>query len=139
MANNSASDTIWVTVSTAVVPEISSPADIAYEEGTTGHLINWTVGDRHTGTYEIYNNSIKVDYGSWANGTLIWDVDGLSTGTYNFTMVVRDASSNCVADTVWVTVMAAPTTTPPDLPELGLTALIVLAIVTALGVRRKRR
>ncbi|NIO11740.1 MAG: hypothetical protein GTO40_28445, partial [Deltaproteobacteria bacterium] len=86
-AHNRASDTIWVTVFAAVVPELSEPEDIVYEEGTTGHIITWTVGDRYPGTYAIYTNFGQVDSGSWANGTIPWNIDGFPQGTYNVTLV----------------------------------------------------
>ena len=89
-------------------PELSSPDDVVYEEGTTGHILSWSVGDRHPTTFELYNNSVLAESGSWINGTIAWTVDGLSVGAYNFTLVVRDAYNNSVTDTVWVTVVEAP-------------------------------
>ncbi|MFQ6127093.1 MAG: hypothetical protein ACE5R6_21160, partial [Candidatus Heimdallarchaeota archaeon] len=137
--NNRASDTVWVTVFAAAAPELSTTEDIAYEEETTGYVINWTVGDRYPGIYAIYLNSKKMDTGSWVNGTIPWNVDGLTEGTYNVTLVVWDAAGNRVSDTVWVTV-TVPTT--PPLPELrGTRTLVLLSLsfvaLVIINVRKK--
>ena len=84
-------------------PYLSSPT-FAYEEGTTGHFLSWTMRHPHPKTYAIYNNSVLMDSDSWTNGTITWNIDGLAAGTYNFTLVVYDKFDNFVSGTVWVTV-----------------------------------
>ena len=134
--NNIGSDTVWVTVFAAASPELSAPEDIAYEEVTTGHVINWAVGDRYPGTYAIYTNSRQVDFGSWVNGTIIWNVDALTPGTYNITLVVQDAASNSVSDTVWVTVTAPETPPLSELPGVRTLVLLSLVILVIRSVRK---
>ncbi len=78
-------------------PELSPPT-FTYEEGTTGHVLRWTMGDLHPGSYMIYNNfSDFVQEGAWADGeTIEYNIDGLAVRTYEFTLVVYDSFDNSV-------------------------------------------
>ena len=137
-AQHNATDTVSVTVATAAAPILSTPADLTYEEGTTGHLLNWEVGDRSPDTYTIYMNSNQVETGTWTNGTLSWNVDNFASGTYNMTIEVWDAAQHHVFDTVWVTV-TTPTT--PPISELPISSTLVLLSLVAfvyLNLRRKK-
>ena len=113
--DDTAFDEIWITVLPATPdltpPVISSPADIAFEEGSIGYKIQWSGSDDRSPWWAS----------AWRNGTLIYDqawigniitifLDGLSKNTYNFTCTLYDEAGNSVTDTVWVTV----TETVPD-------------------------
>jgi hypothetical protein len=45
-----------------------------------------------------------VQSSSWISGTTTINIDGLSLGTYNYTIILNDTTGNSVIDTVWVTV-----------------------------------
>lgn len=135
MANNNVSDTVWVTVTASASPELSSPENIIYKEGTTGHIISWVAEDRYPGTYEIYIDSEQVDSGSWTNGTLNWNVDELSAGTYNVTLVLQDLSGKRVTDTVEVTVL--PETALPEFSTLRITEFLILMILLLFRIKKK--
>jgi len=104
-SNNTATDTVIVTVEDTTAPAVDSPADITYEEGTSGHSISWTATDNNPNSYIIYREGVVVDSGSWTSGVPITvNVDGLTVGPYDYTINVTDASNNNATDTVIVTV-----------------------------------
>ena len=108
LSGNFAKDTVIVTVITSMIPFLTSPMDITYEEGTIGHAIYWTATDTNPNIYTIYQNGTKVETGSWLSVTpIIIIIDGLTIGIYNYTIAVTDTSSNLVIDTVTVKVIDA--------------------------------
>jgi peptide/nickel transport system substrate-binding protein len=114
--SNSASDEVLVTVVDATSPTIDAPADIEYEEFTTGHLVTWNPSDLHPVSYVIYLEGVPVKSGAWnsSSETISISVDGLDIGEYNYTLEVTDIGSNTAANSVMVTVNEATiiTTTP---------------------------
>ncbi|MEM4735625.1 MAG: NosD domain-containing protein [Candidatus Thorarchaeota archaeon] len=127
--NNRARDTVLVIVVDTTPPVIDSPEDVQYLQGTTGHLIVWTVWDYHPSRYEVYRNGSLVDSGDWDGSQIAVSIDGLTPGIYEYTIIVYDAYGNWVSDTVFVTVLASghPTTD-------GQTLLLASAILVGLGV-----
>ncbi len=96
-------------------PDINSPEDFDYVEGTTGNLIDWICSDLNPDTYDLYLNGVLQISDDWITG-LEYSVDGLSEGSYNFTVVFWDLAGNFVVDTVIVTVnpiSITPTDTTP--------------------------
>ncbi|HME52686.1 MAG TPA: PQQ-binding-like beta-propeller repeat protein [Candidatus Lokiarchaeia archaeon] len=146
----SVQDTVIVTVIPNVVPVITHPADITYVAGSTGNSISWTIIDATTSTrtYRIYRNYSSVTNGTWTSGTPVTcTVDGLSPGTYNYTIVAGDGLGGWVVDWVIITVHA-PEQGPsqPTGLDPGTIALIIIiaacaAVVVTVGiiVVRKRR
>ncbi|MHA1929182.1 MAG: hypothetical protein ACTSV2_11470, partial [Candidatus Thorarchaeota archaeon] len=98
-------DTVFVTVDTLTSPTIDQPTDMDYEEGTTGNTITWIPGDVYPSHYVVYRNDIEVASASWDGNAITVEVDGLSVGLYNYTIVVYDTSGNWVRDTVILTVV----------------------------------
>jgi hypothetical protein len=115
-SENLNSDTVLVSVVDTTPPTIDSPADIHYEEGSAGHSILWSPSDNNPHLYEVYRNGSLIDSSDWDGSELSLSVDGLTLGTYNYTLVVYDTSENWSSDTVFVSVVD---TTPPtiDSPE----------------------
>ncbi len=109
----SCSDMVLVTV-TNDQPAIDSPSDINYQLGVIGNTITWTVtdGTNATTSYTIYRNMVVNKTGSWISGApFVVSVDGLSSGTYNFTCIAMDGLGGICSDTVWVTVSSNPAPT----------------------------
>ncbi|MHA2279113.1 MAG: beta strand repeat-containing protein, partial [Candidatus Kariarchaeaceae archaeon] len=105
-SNNSANDTVIVTVNDETSPSVNNPANILYAFGLTGNLINWTATDNYNNSYIIYQNGSLVDNGNWDSGvTISYNVDGFGNGNYNFTILFTDLSGNSVTDTVILTVV----------------------------------
>jgi hypothetical protein len=133
-------DQVWVYVQDGTAPTTDHPADFDYDEGETGNSITWTPNDLHPKNFTIYKNGAVEDSGSWDGSAITIDVDGLSPGVYNYTIVVYDLGGNSVIDTVIVTVNevvitsttpTTPTTTPTGGVELP--PEIMLLIVGGIG------
>ncbi len=90
-------------------PLVSTPSDIEYNEGSTGNSIVWTCTDLNPGNYELYRNDDLVLSGVWTNG-LNYSIDGLSVGTYTFTITFWDLAGNSISDIVIVTITANAST-----------------------------
>ncbi|KXH75882.1 MAG: hypothetical protein AM326_08380 [Candidatus Thorarchaeota archaeon SMTZ-45] len=138
---HSAIDQVWVYVQDGTAPTIDHPADFDYNEGETGNAIIWTPNDSHPKNFTIYKNGVIEDSGTWDGSAITIDVDGLSPGVYNYTIVVVDHGENSVTDTVIVTVNeVVPTTTTPTTPTTTPTGGVempletMLLIVGGLGV-----
>ena len=132
-------DQVWVYVLDSIVPIIDHPADFDYDEGETGNTIIWTPTDSHPKNYTLYKDGVIEESGVWDGSAITIDVDGLSPGDYNYTIVVFDLGGNSVTDTVIVTVNEVePTTTPSTTPTtptggIELPPEIMILIVGGLG------
>ncbi|MCY3410656.1 MAG: hypothetical protein INQ03_03365 [Candidatus Heimdallarchaeota archaeon] len=106
-SNNSATDQVWLTVYDNTNPTISATeSSITYVEGSNGNNAIWDVFDLHERNYIIYQNGSNVHSATWISSIdIIYDLDGLSTGDYNFTIIVYDTSANYIVDTVYVHVI----------------------------------
>lgn len=102
-----------VTVFDTTAPTLSvSSTSITYVYGTTGHTLSINATDYNPSSYIVYENGSKIASGLWTNNVDITiSVDKLNVGTYNFTAVVFDKSSNQAQVTVMITVTPAPQTT----------------------------
>ena len=98
-------------------PEISTPNDIIYEAGDTGHQIVWTITNFTPYVYELIRNGSILISAVWSTGdSLVVSVDNLPPMSYNYTLVVHDSENFVIGDTVIVTVV--DTTAPEvDHPE----------------------
>ncbi|MHA2033068.1 MAG: beta strand repeat-containing protein, partial [Candidatus Kariarchaeaceae archaeon] len=104
---NQAGDSVRVTVVDQTSPiYVTIPSDLQYDEGATGNTLTWNSTDLHSSTYTIYRNDTQVDSGTWTNATDITiNVDGLTKGTYNYTILITDISGNSAVDTAYLTVL----------------------------------
>jgi len=109
--------------SAPVPPTISTPSNVEYVVGTTGHAISWIVSDPDvtSPSYIIYRDGVSIDSGSWTSGdTITANVDGLAIGDYNYTIVVQNGFGDEASDEVMVNVIQAP----PGVP--GYFAIIII-------------
>ncbi|MHA1907828.1 MAG: SBBP repeat-containing protein, partial [Candidatus Thorarchaeota archaeon] len=114
---NGETSTVLITVlDDATVPTIDVPDDITYDEFSTGHWLTWTPGDDNPDTYTIYENGSVIDSGPWDGSAVAIQIDGLSYGSYNYTIVVEDIGNNTASDTVWIFIVDGtwPATDSPD-------------------------
>jgi len=144
MFNLTTVDSVLVDVEPAQSPTINSPENIIYTVGDSGNEIQWVPSDLSLHSYEIIIDGVLTASHNWIDEedtTVTVDVDGLAVGVYNYTIVVYDALSLDVVDTVMVEVIEAPepTTTPstttPTTPTspAGEGELPDLVIVTIAG------
>lgn len=99
----SSNDTVWVTIYDNP-PTIDSPSDRGYNFDTIGHTLSWGMADANPFGYYLYINDNLESWGAWTGASPVISIDGLSIGTYNYTMMVNDTSGNSASDTVIVTV-----------------------------------
>ncbi|MCH8905911.1 MAG: hypothetical protein IH840_02390 [Candidatus Heimdallarchaeota archaeon] len=99
---------IWllVTVLDNTQPVITSPADYQYNEGDTNNRLIWVANDINPLNYTIYLDNETYSEDFWTSGTNITiNIDDLTRGQYNFTILVRDEAGNQNADTILVVVV----------------------------------
>ncbi|MHA2056608.1 MAG: hypothetical protein ACXACG_06660 [Candidatus Thorarchaeota archaeon] len=110
-------DTVFVTVYDGTAPVVDHPADIDYPDGDSGYSITWSPYDLHPVSYQILREGFQVKSGAWnsSSETMTISVDGLSIGSYNYTIVLVDIGGNPITDEVTVTVFNAdvPTINQP--------------------------
>ncbi len=98
--------TVFV-IADGVPPILNSPSDFTYEEGATGNTINWTYSSSDPNGTTVERNGTTIASGFWAsNDTYPFNVDGLTPGVYNHTIIVTNTYGNKSVDTVFVTVIA---------------------------------
>jgi len=95
----------------SVAPIIDHPLNVEYVVETTGHSITWTLYEENPSNYVIFRNDAEVISNIWDGNPIIVNVDGLSTGIYNYTIAVHDTSGNINSDIVLVTVLPLANTT----------------------------
>ncbi len=132
------------TITDIIVPTLSTPSDITYEQGTTGHSITWIATDINPDICTIYKDGIEITSGKWTSGIPITtNVDVLSIGSYTYSIVVFDVSGNSAIDTVIVTVIVA---SPEDSPvedqgipgySLNILVIVVIAVITIVILKQK--
>jgi parallel beta-helix repeat protein len=143
-----------VIVDDTIAPTITSPDDLTYVDGTTGHSISWNVSDASLREYEIsvttpglYIENIYDELHTTV-ATITVDLDedvnlfirlGFET-VYNITIMVQDDCFNQVFDTVLVTLTEHGVIEFPDflLSVAIFTGLIVVVLVVAMVFRRRR-
>ncbi|MHA1813865.1 MAG: hypothetical protein ACTSYX_10595, partial [Candidatus Thorarchaeota archaeon] len=103
--------TIVVSVHDYTPPEVSSPDDIEYEMGTSGHSITWTMDDIHPDKVRVVVNGSASAWVAWSGSQHTESVDGFSLGAHEYTIEVTDTWGNVATDTVLVTVVD---TTKPE-------------------------
>ena len=121
IGGNSATDSVDVVVIDGKQPTITSPEDLAFNEGETGHSITWHAYDEHPFRYEISCDDELVKTGLWnASGDAItFNVDNLGVGAHAVVIEVFDVAGNSVTDIVIVVInqVSSSTTTTPGAPN----------------------
>jgi hypothetical protein len=148
---NIASDDVIVSVIVDdVSPSVTPLDDVSLEFGTTGNYLTWSCSDLFPDSYSISRNGTIIDSGLWNGSNLAVNLDGLSPGVYNFTIVLYDSSGNSASDSVIVTV-TQPETTPtspttptgtsepidPMLLVAGIAGVLVLLLVVMVFIKKK--
>lgn len=129
-------DEVTVIVVDATIPELIALSDITYEENSIGNEINWSVSDLKPDGFYLYINETLNETGLWINSEQIaFNIDGLSPGIYNYTIVVFDTSGNYASDEVIITVTAESTNKTSG---YGFVVFLV-AISLTVFITRKRK
>ncbi|MBN2228803.1 MAG: hypothetical protein JW779_04345 [Candidatus Thorarchaeota archaeon] len=112
-------------------PIVSSVEGITYVEGTTGNVIVWEVSDDNPNLYKIYKDTESTPFvtNSWNGSDITQNVDGLSVGTYNYTLWLYDCSGNSAMSSVIVTVQPMIGSALTMIVAIGSVASILIVIV----------
>jgi hypothetical protein len=134
---NSVTDAVLVTVADTTAPVLTGPADITYGEDPTDPalLLSWTATDLYPGTYAIFQNGTEIASGAWTAGTpIVLELDILTVGVYNFTIVITDASGNSVSDTVIITITEEEPVSETSDEDDGLDPIFLIGGIMVVGV-----
>ena len=89
-------ESVWVTVYPAEPPVIDGPP--ALLDVTWGNTVSlsWTLSDNLPDSWTLYVDGQEVMGEQWAGSphTVVWEVPVLDEGTYNITLVARDAAGH---------------------------------------------
>jgi parallel beta-helix repeat protein len=91
---------------------ITHPNNQQITSGTTGNKITWNITDTNTynPTYVIYRNGTFIQNETWISGApVIFSIDGLPIGSYNFSIIATDGFGETIQDDVIVTVLSSST------------------------------
>ena len=122
-----------------LAPEILSSADVDYVQGTTGNQIVWKVTDEDPLYYSIIQDGSIAVTDDWNGSNIVHNVDGLSVGSYNYTLVLTDISGHRVTNTVWVRVSGSGTPEMPDMLIVGTVVGSSIVIIVAVVLIYERR
>ncbi len=86
-------------------PAINSPADVMFEEGSSGADVTWTPRDEFPYEYALHKDGILFITLDWVGEDIEIHITGAQPGLYNFTLFVYDAFGNVVNDTVIANIM----------------------------------
>jgi hypothetical protein len=161
LAENCINDTVLVSVLDQTPPHLtSSPGNTSFTVGSDASL-SWSVSDSSPWRFVLYQNrTMCVTNASWnSNSPIVIDVNNLTVGTFNFTIVIFDLSGNSIQDTVYITTMDQPisstseittttiitntalltTTTSPSMTSNSsfIWFLLILGVVSSI-IRRRR-
>ncbi len=101
-------------------PNIDHPVDIVYEVGHTGNEITWNPNDENPATYTIRVDAVTViNHANWDGGSITYNVDGRSEGSYWIDCIVYDFEGNSRQDGVQVDVISKISPTIDDVADFG--------------------
>ncbi|MCE7736989.1 MAG: hypothetical protein GPJ54_19040 [Candidatus Heimdallarchaeota archaeon] len=103
---NSVTDTAYITILDITPPILVDTGNFNITESSTGNEIPWTATELNPSHYIIYRNQTQVKTGLWNSSgeTIMYNIDYLSVGVYNFTIEMYDSSNNNGTDYVIIQV-----------------------------------
>jgi len=127
---------ILVIVQDTIAPEfLSTPESITISIGETGNNLVWEIYERNPASYVFMVNDVAIYESQWNGGAISVSIDGLSVGTYNYTLIVSDTSGNEVSSQVMIYVID-PTMQIISL-SITIGSLAVIIVVVAFLYRRR--
>jgi parallel beta-helix repeat protein len=120
-------------------PVISSPSDIVLVEGDSDVQILWEVWSTWSASYLLMHNGHSVQTGAFSRATsVLFQLDSLSPGRHNLTLVVYDENGQMSVDEVVVEVLLAPTTVQLIMySAVGSLIAVVIVIELRSGIRKE--
>ncbi|MGY5853004.1 MAG: right-handed parallel beta-helix repeat-containing protein [Candidatus Thorarchaeota archaeon] len=102
---NIVSDSVIVIVTDVTPSILAAPSDFVMLEESTGNFVNWSALDSHPVLYRIYINDVVVLTSDWDGSNISYNIDSLTIGQYNVTLLVLDDGNLSVTDSVMVEVI----------------------------------
>ncbi len=118
------------------VPTINHPQDITYILGEVSNNIEWEVFDQNPYQYQIIIDGVEQDLLNWNGENIIVNVDNLSLGSHNVTLVVFDTEGNWSQDDVNIAVIPKEKN---GIPGYSLTLFIISTIISIIIIMNKQR
>nr|MDO8109027.1 hypothetical protein [Candidatus Sigynarchaeota archaeon] len=90
-----------------ISPVISSATDFSFEQGTTGHVVNWTILDNttHDPIYSFLVDGTVLFSGSWTTGVnLSINIDSVPVGNHTCQLIANDGYNEYAIDELLVNV-----------------------------------
>lgn len=114
-------------------PVIYGPHDFSFEEGETGHFVNWTATDADPSSYNVTLDDELIISGSWNSSgeEVIVSCDGLELGNHVYNATFTDTKGNSASDSVRVWVV--PTRAAPAL-EVYIIIRAVVVVISLVAV-----
>ncbi|MHA2402296.1 MAG: hypothetical protein ACXADH_04830, partial [Candidatus Kariarchaeaceae archaeon] len=107
-AGNQNSDSANVTVKSGPI-FILIPPNYHYTNDTSGNEIIWIASDTSPSTYELFRDGVSIENGTWEDEIpIVFNIDGLTIGDYEYTLVLNDTDANISNSTVNVFVSDIP-------------------------------
>ena len=83
----------------------TKPSDLSYAFASTSNSLAWVVDNVVGGSFELFVDTVSIDSGSWnPDVSISFDIDGLATDLYNYTLVITDDNGQSISNIVWVQV-----------------------------------
>lgn len=124
----------------SIMPSVLDAQTLWYEYNTTGNTITWQVLSVGAPDYfEVYLENTLNANGTWDGMDIVYPVDGLDVGFYNFTLIVYDLFGNSdisfgivnvytnstVTTTTTTTTTSTTTTTNGTVFDISLIIMII--------------
>jgi len=122
-------DTVFITVVDTTAPTITGLGDdVSWISDTSPNVLAWNAYDLNPSSYNILINGSEYLAGLWneTGETISANMDHLSVGHHNVTLVVVDVSGNYASYTVIATVTLG--TTPTTITEFPIPMVLVIAL-----------
>ena len=117
--------TVWINVTDTVSPYIVGPFSFSFQAGSLGNDLTWQVYDASQGNYSIFQDGNLITNQTWHGEPLIsTNLDYLTLGIYNFTLLIQDTSQNFAIDFVQVIVNHQAITSSSGIVSSGTNQLI---------------
>jgi len=110
---------------------VQGPVQLVYQNGTTGHQIEWNCSALYPVSYAIYFEENEIESGDWDGDDISVDIDGLAPGSYTFTLYVTEIYGHTESSSVIINVTIESTTNTTPEP---IVIIYILILVGAVGV-----
>lgn len=132
---------------------MNSPTAFFYKVGTSSHFLNFSLFDDNPNYFTLVKDNQLIYSGGWKNNnTILFNIDGLSVGNYNYTISAVDLYKARSTITVTVSVSSSGTEsatgsssstnqidTNRKLDYAGLELIALSIILPAIIVLKKRK